>query len=144
MEFLGSVPENTPIFDGGRRLEGFSYFVTSIAAPVASGWSRRRVGLAPTGKASPFHGAHPEPSSTGSRVASVVRYTKELVELARGRTDDVGDLFKRVGGKNSEVDPHALAMWLRRIEGRHVDGKRLFRDTSDKARPRWILEQVAA
>jgi hypothetical protein len=30
--------------------EGFSYFVTSIAAPVASGWSARRVGLAPTGK----------------------------------------------------------------------------------------------
>src|SRR5262244_1126261 len=30
--------------------EGFSYFVTSIAAPVASGWSVRRVGLTPTGK----------------------------------------------------------------------------------------------
>src|SRR6266404_8329467 len=30
--------------------EGFSYFVTSIAAPVASGWSVRRLGLAPTGK----------------------------------------------------------------------------------------------
>src|SRR5437879_603253 len=30
--------------------EGFSHFVTSIAAPVASGWSGRRVGLTPTGK----------------------------------------------------------------------------------------------
>jgi hypothetical protein len=30
--------------------EGFSHFVTSMAAPVASGWSVRRVGLAPTGK----------------------------------------------------------------------------------------------
>src|ERR1700692_2782426 len=30
--------------------EGFSYFVTSIAAPAVSGWSGRRVGLAPTGK----------------------------------------------------------------------------------------------
>src|SRR6266853_1284008 len=30
--------------------EGFSHFVTSIAAPAASGWSVRRVGLAPTGK----------------------------------------------------------------------------------------------
>ena len=28
--------------------EGFSHFVTSIAAPVASGWSGCRVGLAPT------------------------------------------------------------------------------------------------
>ena len=30
--------------------EGFSHFVTSIAAPVASGWSVCRVGLSPTGK----------------------------------------------------------------------------------------------
>ena len=30
--------------------EGFSHFVTSMTAPVASGWSGRRVGLAPTGK----------------------------------------------------------------------------------------------
>jgi hypothetical protein len=38
----------SPIRD--TLIEGFSYFVTSIAAPVASGWERRRVGLAPTGK----------------------------------------------------------------------------------------------
>jgi hypothetical protein len=30
--------------------EGFSYLVTSIAAPAASGWRVSRVGLAPTGK----------------------------------------------------------------------------------------------
>src|SRR5262245_42596533 len=30
--------------------EGFSHFVTSIAAPVASGWSVCRVGVAPTGE----------------------------------------------------------------------------------------------
>ena len=30
--------------------EGFSHFVTSMTAPVASGWSVRRVGLAPTGE----------------------------------------------------------------------------------------------
>ena len=30
--------------------EGFRHFVTSMPAPVASGWSRCRVGLAPTGK----------------------------------------------------------------------------------------------
>jgi len=30
--------------------EGFSHFVTSTAAPVASGWSGCRVGFAPTGK----------------------------------------------------------------------------------------------
>src|SRR5271165_2317171 len=37
-----------------RYTEGFSHFVTSMTAPVASGWSVRRVGLAPTGKAPPF------------------------------------------------------------------------------------------
>jgi hypothetical protein len=33
-----------------RLPEGFSHFVASMTAPVASGWSGRRVGLAPTGK----------------------------------------------------------------------------------------------
>ena len=36
------------------------HFVTSMTAPVASGWSDGQVGLAPTGKAPPYHGAHPE------------------------------------------------------------------------------------
>ena len=40
--------------------EGFSHFVTSMTAPVASGWSGCRVGLAPTGKAPPLHGAQKE------------------------------------------------------------------------------------
>jgi hypothetical protein len=43
-----------------RLTRGFSHFVTSMTAPVASGWSGCRVGLAPTGKAPPFHGAHPK------------------------------------------------------------------------------------
>ncbi len=43
-----------------RDTEGFSHFVTSMTAPVASGWSDGRVGFAPTGKAPPYHGAHPE------------------------------------------------------------------------------------
>src|SRR5260370_38469800 len=38
----------SPIRD--THSEGFSQFVTSLAAPVASGWSGRRVGLAPPGK----------------------------------------------------------------------------------------------
>ena len=33
-----------------RLSEGFSHIVTSMTAPVASGWSGCRVGLAPTGK----------------------------------------------------------------------------------------------
>jgi hypothetical protein len=45
----------SPIRD--TLIEGFSHFVTSMTAPIASGWSGCRVGLAPTGKAPPFHGA---------------------------------------------------------------------------------------
>ena len=42
------TPARSPIRD--THSEGFSHFVSSIAAPVASGWSGCRVGLAPTGK----------------------------------------------------------------------------------------------
>jgi len=45
-----------------RFTEGFNRFVTSTIAPVASGWSGCRVGLSPTGKAPPFHGARHEAS----------------------------------------------------------------------------------
>ncbi len=39
-----------------RYTEGLSHFVTSMTAPVASGWSDGRVELAPTVKAPPYHG----------------------------------------------------------------------------------------
>jgi hypothetical protein len=42
-----------------RYTRGFSHFVTSMTAPVTSGWSGCRAGFAPAGKAPPFHGAHP-------------------------------------------------------------------------------------
>ena len=54
----------SPIRD--TLIEGFSHFVTSMTAPIASGWSGCRVGLAPTGKAPPCHGAHP--SQTFGRI----------------------------------------------------------------------------
>src|ERR1700716_365706 len=38
----------SPIRD--TLIEGFSHFVTSVTAPIASGWSGCRVGLAPTRK----------------------------------------------------------------------------------------------
>jgi hypothetical protein len=38
----------SPIRD--TLIEGFRHFVTSMPAPVASGWSGCRVGFAPTGK----------------------------------------------------------------------------------------------
>jgi hypothetical protein len=54
-----------------RYTEGFSHFVASIAAPVASGWSVRRWDL--HWKAPPFHGTH-----TGSNAVVCVNKIKRL------------------------------------------------------------------
>src|SRR6202162_6083118 len=54
----------SPIRD--TLIEGFSHFVTSMTAPIASGWSGCRVGLAPTGKRR-LCTAH---ANTGIRIAS--------------------------------------------------------------------------
>ena len=48
---LARSPKSRPLS------EGFRHFVTSMPAPAASGWSGRRAGLAPAGKAPPCHGA---------------------------------------------------------------------------------------
>src|SRR6202050_4961791 len=53
-------------------IEGFSHFVTSMTAPIASGWSGCRVGLAPTGKrrlvTAHTQGGHRRVLSRGHRV----------------------------------------------------------------------------
>jgi hypothetical protein len=48
----------SPICD--TLIEGFSHFVTSMTAPIASGWSRLPDGICTHWKAPPLHGAHPE------------------------------------------------------------------------------------
>jgi hypothetical protein len=70
-----------------RKPDGFSHFVTSMTAPVASGWSVCRVGLAPTGKrrlltahtSSGRWGLQPWTSQLGGSSAS--RRTPEGLEL---------------------------------------------------------------
>jgi hypothetical protein len=52
-----------------RITEGFSHFVTSMTAPVASGWSDCRVGLAPTGKRHLFTAHTPTSHSRTPRAA---------------------------------------------------------------------------
>src|SRR5712675_2563148 len=42
--------------------EGFRHFVSSMPAPVASGWSESAGGACTHWKAPPCHGAHPQPS----------------------------------------------------------------------------------
>ena len=50
----------SPIRD--TLIEGFSHFVTSMTAPIASGWSESPGGPRTHWKAPPCHGAHPKRS----------------------------------------------------------------------------------
>src|SRR5262249_35786852 len=69
--------------------EGFSHFVTSIAAPVASGWSVRRVGFAPTGKRR-LVTAH---GQSGHQP----RFARQLTgAMSRGRGEHHGSAFTAV------------------------------------------------
>src|SRR5271163_4526746 len=65
----------SPIRD--TLIEGFSHFVTSMTAPIASGWSGCRVGLAPTGKRR-LCTAH---ANFGSRLCAHRTATFDLVGL---------------------------------------------------------------
>ena len=66
-----------------RFTEGFSHFVTSMTAPVASGWSGCRVGLAPAGKRRLFT-AHTHCSTLGSA------RSRQTMPLRRGVVTLVG------------------------------------------------------
>src|ERR1700739_4492050 len=48
-------------------IEGFSHFVTSMTAPIASGWSESPGGACTHWKAPPWHGAHPFRTSVEMR-----------------------------------------------------------------------------
>ncbi len=89
--------------------EGFRHFVASMPAPVASGWSGRRVGFAPTGKAPPSHGAHPrrkfragetvvanERSPVAGRKSGIVT-TAAVLASARVTPEAICRLFRRSG-----------------------------------------------
>jgi hypothetical protein len=67
-----------------------------MPAPAASGWSGRRVGLAPTGKAPPCHGAHGKQTLatlSGSCWRSANRRAKSL--LAVGSLLAIGKLLAK-------------------------------------------------
>src|ERR1700748_1703156 len=58
----------SPIRD--TLIEGFSHFVTSMTAPIASGWSESPGGACTHWKAPPCHGAHPKQSFVATNAAS--------------------------------------------------------------------------
>ena len=77
--------------------EGFRHFVTSMSAPVASGWSGCRVGLAPTGKRRLFT-AH----THSCRTEFQIDRSEAAVWLGlRSRSDCRGVLHRPVEGSAS-------------------------------------------
>ena len=56
-----------------RYIEGFSHFVTSMTAPIASGWSGWPGGICTHWKAPPWHSARREQLFSGSGGQPVIR-----------------------------------------------------------------------
>jgi ATP-dependent Lon protease len=70
----GPIVDYLAEFMREMRKHSFSHFVTSMTAPVASGWSIRRVGLTPTGKRR-LSTAH---TLSGLRAASILVQRQKL------------------------------------------------------------------
>src|ERR1022692_3562344 len=70
----------SPIRD--TLIEGFSHFVTSMTAPIASGWSGCRVGLAPTGKRRLFTAHTPLRTLNGWKMPGL---RQQVVSFGRSR-----------------------------------------------------------
>ena len=92
--------------------EGFRHFVSSMPAPVASGWSESPGGACTHWKAPPCHGAHPKPTSREDRVSVPARPTatwgtamrrqraKSVIQLApTGREKPLHSLQEKVRRK---------------------------------------------
>ena len=75
--------------------EGFSHIVTSMTAPVASGWSGCRVGLAPTGTRRLFT-AHTRSGHSADSHGHALRLTRNISGC--GRVGGVFAVRKHCGG----------------------------------------------
>jgi hypothetical protein len=91
--------------------EGLSRFVTSMTAPVASGWSGWSGGLAPTWKAPPCHGAHVKRSFLIATVAVIVG------GIGRSQ-EDVGLI--EVSGLVRNAGPWLSDRWSQSQDNRHL------------------------
>src|ERR1700722_13108960 len=63
----------SPIRD--TLIEGFSHFVTSMTAPIASGWRESPGGACTHWKAPPCHGAPPKLPFTQHRIRPILKVT---------------------------------------------------------------------
>jgi hypothetical protein len=135
--------------------EGFSHFVTSMTAPVASGWSVRRVGLSPTGKRRLLT-AHTFSGHSGSRQRTLKEKAAVRENAIRPfwRGQAAGHIGVRgltnVGCKRGQSSGNGIGLcdgqdecwredqilryWLENRGGRHIVRQRKWRDWNSPTR----------
>jgi len=99
----------SPIRD--TLIEGFSHFVASMTAPIASGWSESPGGTYTHWKAPPCHGAPPKPppmrhpgstDSGGSRASDLPRHAQLSKRSLGGRSPTLRLLNPTAGNLRGE------------------------------------------
>ena len=94
-------------------IEGFSHFVASMTAPIASGWSGCRVGLAPTGKRRLVTAHTPNRTfwrGIDSRLAQSCSNTKTVVSKLIARDFAGASMFPTLSFGDQEITPPDLAI----------------------------------
>src|SRR4029077_20242723 len=88
-------------------IEGFSHFVTSMTAPIASGWSESPGGPCTHWKAPPFHGARRQQSFVEQHQSAGSTYSIGAVPVAirSRRGDKTGSWGRADPGRASVVGP---------------------------------------
>ena len=106
-------------------IEGFSHFVTSMTAPIASGWSGCRVGLALTGKRRLFTEARLLPARTVEGVAISSGSTKHMTAscIPSAAYTDCFDHTLRAGGKMRMTEGGTSACHRMTRSSRHENRK---------------------
>jgi hypothetical protein len=108
--------------------EGFSHFVTSIAAPVASGWSDCRVGFAPTGErrlcTARTHSSQSVPALAAANAVWKYRQSPSSNALGQGRTAPLLRFISQTRAHARGMQPRrpALCARLSRLNEREEAG----------------------
>ena len=102
--------------------EGFSHFVTSIAAPVASGWSVWRVGLAPTGK---------------RRLITAHATSGHSAPTHRAHSGNPAFRRPSINSFAFDCPPRAIAADI--VKAGSISSRRVAASRASASRPRWAL-----
>jgi hypothetical protein len=113
-----------------RFTKGFRYFVTSVSAPVASGWSCGRVGLSPTGKRRLIT-AHTHLRHSPSAITGRETDRRRLVNGVNWTRNGANGTYRRVSGNAR----HGNAVDYEGVKGGRIPNLSGLRWLNVRARP---------